>query len=222
MKHFNKVRLNNPETIWHSFYPGEMMLLSALEGVGKLSMALNLACIALLENIKVNYITIHNNHDLVSERFKIILYGVVDNISIYNNFKIIDTDPNEQSLLNQLKRIENNTLVIIDYLQAIKTKHDQLTNYEIFLHSLKEITKERNLRLLILSQATKEDDIQLVDYMDDRKKLLRHFSHYLHLDHTDDHQLNKRELILLKSTHYQCHETLLSFSKKSFIFDTVS
>lgn len=210
MKHFNMVRLTNPETIWHSFYSGEMMLLSALEGAGKLSMALNLACVALQENIKVNYVTVHNNRDLVRERFKTI-FGKTD-----DDFKVIDTDPNEKLILDQLRLTINNTLVIIDYMQAIENQ--QSVNYEVLLRNLKHITKVRNLRLLILSQATKQGNIQLLDQSGDSKKVLRHFSHYLHLSHTDDQQVNKRELSLIKSTHYQCHETVLSLSKKTFTF----
>lgn len=218
MKHFNMVRLNNPETIWHSLYPGEMMLISAAEGAGKLSMALNLACIALQENIKVHYLTIPNNRKLVYERLKMIINKVDVDFAISNDFKINDTELNEKSIMHQLNQIENNSAVIIDYLQAIE---NQQTGYEIFLHNIKEIAKKRDLRLLILSQVTKEGNIQLLNHMRDSKQIFRHFSHHLHLNHTDD-QNNERELFLIKSTHYQCHETVLSLDKKTFLFSTAN
>lgn len=46
-------------------------------------------------------------------------------------------------------------------MQAIENHLRQLISYETLLRGLKEITKERNLRLLVLSQATKEGNIQL-------------------------------------------------------------
>ncbi|HAT2159619.1 TPA: hypothetical protein F8R78_07760 [Legionella pneumophila] len=45
-KYFKSVRMNNLESIWQSFIPGEMLFLSAAEGAGKLSFALNLALYA--------------------------------------------------------------------------------------------------------------------------------------------------------------------------------
>ena len=43
MKYFNSVQMNSIEKVWTSLGPSEVMLLSAQQGVGKLSMALNLA-----------------------------------------------------------------------------------------------------------------------------------------------------------------------------------
>jgi len=150
MKHFNTVRLNNPEAIWRLFYSGEMMLLSAMEGAGKLSMALNIACIALQEEIEVDYITIHDNRDLVNKRFNIILGdNTADCFMRCGSFKIIDVNRDEESLLDKLKLIKNNALVIIDYMQAVWDQHKESKNYETLLRNIKELIKEKNLRLLM-------------------------------------------------------------------------
>lgn len=211
MRHFNKIRLNHPETIWHSMYLGEMMLLAAPEGAGKLSMALNLARIALQENTNVYYITVHDNYDLVHERFSIIL----DDCSVSRALKIIESDSDEQFIMDQLKSIESNAFVIIDYMQAIKM-NKPMPNGENFLSRLKEISKEKSFQLLMLSQVTKEGEIEILNQLSDTKQISRYFSHYLHLSHVDD--ANGRELALMKSTHYQCHETVLRFSKETYVF----
>ena len=217
MKHFNSIRLHNPESILELFILGEMMLLFAGEGVGKLSMALNIAGIALHENTRVSYAVTHDNSDLIFKRFNIILgANSADYFLSSGGFKVINPTCKEKTFLDEIKSIETNALFIIDYLQAIEFQPPSI-NYETLLFSLKKLAKEKNLKILILSQKMIEDDTN--NQVGNAKNLFRHFSQCLQLEHADGVYNNKRELSLIKSIHYQHHESTLTFDKKTFLFE---
>jgi hypothetical protein len=217
MKQFNAILLNRPNTIWHAFLPCQMMLLSACEGGGKLSMALNLATIALQEKTNVNYYSMYYERDIIIERFKKIAGEDFATTCLNGGrFNIIDTICDEKALMTSINR--QGVFIIIDFIQALQSLQAQSTAYESLILKLKTIAHDNALRVLVLSQVQNQGGDALQKRITGGKPLARHFNHALHLEKLGVPH-DKRALSLVKSTHLQHHEAMLNFSNKTFRFN---
>lgn len=82
----------------------------------------------------------------------------LETLNIYDNILTIDEIENE---CRRLKAEDNINLVVIDYLQLIKTDKQGLTTkqqFEDINRRLKELTEELNITIIVLSQLSKEVD----------------------------------------------------------------
>ena len=137
LKYFKSIRINNIESLWQSFLPGEMLLLTAPKGAGKLSLALNLAANALQKNVPVQYFSMHDNAAFIFERLgKIIDPNLLSKWQIEQCMIIDDRDFEQQTLMEEIKKTKPGTLLIIDYLQAIEF-YDNTEPYHGFLQEIK-------------------------------------------------------------------------------------
>lgn len=218
VKFFNSIRINSVWSAWKSFLPGEMILLSASEGVGKLSMALNLAAKALQERVKVRYLSLHADIKLISERLKKIAAPNLVDDSLLTQQLIVKDDISDLDLIRD--EVNNESLgavVFIDYLQAIKPdKKEQ--GYSDFLKEIKSIAQEKKLKIIVLSQEISKQINNSLSYIDGENNIDRHFSHVIHLEKQTMKNIEQRNIELLKSIHYQKQKSLLQFNKDNFRF----
>ena len=94
----------------------------------------------------------------------------LEHLRIYDNILTIDEIENE---CRRLKAEDNINLVVIDYLQLIKTDKQGLTikqQFEDISRRLKELVEELNITIMVLSQLSKE-----VDERKDKRPILTDF-----------------------------------------------
>ncbi|KTD71192.1 hypothetical protein [Legionella tucsonensis] len=217
-KYFKSVRMNNVESIWQSFLPGEMLLLSAAEGAGKLSFALNLALYAAQIKLPVKYYSMHVNASFIFERLNKISGS---NSSDWQQGKCIEIEEkcfDQKTLIEKIKEERPGSLLIIDYLQAITSHQEKREPYHVFLQELKLITKQRTLRVLILSQVNKEINLESLDYIAGGRSISKHFTHVIYIEPQQQKNNDEREILLVKSIHYQKQRSLFQFNKVNYRF----
>lgn len=218
VKYFNSIRINNIESLWKTFLPGEMLLLSAPEGAGKLSFALNLAAHAIQKNSPVKYFSMHVNASFIFERLsKIAGLNLVSGWQQRGCLVVKENVFDQKTLIEEIKNTSKDTLLIIDYLQAIKSNGDS-EPYQNFLQETKTIVQQHVSRMLILSQVNEEISLDSLDYIAGGRSLGRHFSHAIHLEQQQVENKEQRGIILLKSIHYQKQKSLLQFNKENYRF----
>lgn len=208
MNHFNSIQVNDVASVWNTFLPGEMVLLSAPEGAGKLSFALNLAAHALKKNIAVKYFSMHVTRSFIVERLsKIVEVNLVRDWHCCGRLEVKENLCEQKPLLEEIKNPSTATLFIVDYLQAIKPRADS-ERYQPFLQATKAILQQHASRMLILSQ----------DHIDNERSHGRYFSHAIHLEQQKVANQEQRRISLLKSIHYRKQKSLLQFNKENYRF----
>ena len=218
LKYFKSIRINNIESLWQSFLPGEMLLLSAAEGVGKLSLALNIAAFAAQKNVPVKYFSMHVNASFIFERLnKIVDPNLVCDWQNRQYLVVVERSFDQKTLIEEIKNNTPDSLLIIDYLQAIKS-HDGTESYHDFLQEIKLITQQHTSRVLILSQVNEENSVDSLDYIAGGRSLGRHFSHAIHIEQQQIENQGHRGIVLVKSIHYQKQKSLLQFNKENYRF----
>ena len=215
-KHFHKISLRNVDSIWQALVPGELLLLAAGENVGKSSMALNIAVMALRDNYAVSYCSLHMNRQAIVERLSSI--ANVNKSAHYvnsNNFMVDDAVEDSATVLAIVKKMPGDSLIIIDYLQALVTND----NYQQLLRQLRQCAQEKNIKIIVLSQMSHQPETIALDYLGGGASITRHFSHVLHLDTLSQQEAEgQRDMTLLKSTYYQKQTSLVEFDRSSFCF----
>ncbi len=218
IKYFNSVRIDNTESIWKTFLPGEMVLLSASKDVGKLSMALNLAAHAIQKKISVKYFSMHVEETFISERLSKIVESNLVNHWISKQYLVVKKENfTSQTIVDEITNNQSNSLLIIDYLQAIKFSSG-IRTYHDFLKKIKLITQKYATRVLILSQINEETNSDSLDYIDGGRSVGRHFSHIIHIEKQKIENKEQRDIVLLKSIHYQKQKSLLQFNQNNYRF----
>lgn len=218
LKYFKSIRINNVESLWQSFLPGEMLLLSAPEGAGKLSLALNIAAYAAQKNVPVKYFSMHVNAYFIIERLhKIVDPNLVNNWQNKQYFVVAERNFEQKTLKEEIKNTTPGTLLIIDYLQAIKS-HGRTEPYNDFLQKIKLIAQQHTSRVLILSQINEENSLDSLDYIAGGRSIGRHFSHAIHIEQQQIENRDQRGIVLVKSIHYQKQKSLLQFNKENYRF----
>lgn len=217
-KYFKSIRINNTESLWQSFLPGEMLLLTAPEGAGKLSLALNLSLRALQKAVPVTYFSMHVNASFIFDRLdKIVAPNRIGELQNRECLVVEERNFDTKELIEEIKKCQQGTLIVIDYLQAIK-HHEEAEPYHNFLQEIKLIAQQHASRVLILSQVNKEISNDSLDYIAGGRAIGRHFSHAIHLEQQQiDHQ-EQRDMVLVKSIHYQKQKSLLQFNKENYRF----
>ncbi len=220
LKYFKSIRINNIESLWKSFIPGEMLLLSAREGAGKLSLALNLAAYAIKNKVPVNYFSMHVKASFIFERLeKIADQNLVKTWQLREYLMVEERSFDQQKLIEEIKNSKPGALLIIDYLQVIKSFNDSKPPYQDFLKKIKFTAQQHNSRVLILSQVINKSSTNFMDYIDGGRSIGRHFSHVIHLEHQQIENIEQRDLFLIKSVHYQKQESMLQFNKGNYRFE---
>ncbi|KTD07274.1 DnaB-like helicase C-terminal domain-containing protein [Legionella jamestowniensis] len=218
LKYFKSIRINNIESFWQSFLPGEMILLSAPEGAGKLSFALNIAAYAAQKNLHVKYFSMHMNAPFIIERLNKIVKTKLVGDWLNKGYLVVEERNFDQKTL--VEEIENNTpytLLIIDYLQAIKS-HGGREPYNDLLQKIKLTAQQHASRVLILSQINEECSVDSLDYIAGGRYIGKHFSHAIHIEQKHIENQDHRSLVLVKSIHYQKQKLLLQFNKGNYRF----
>lgn len=218
VKYFNSIRINNVESLWQAFLPGEMLLLSAPEGAGKLSLALNLAALAVQKNTTVKYFSMQYKASFIFERLnKIVDLKLVSDWQHRGCLVVEESIFDQKALIEAIKNTSPGTLLIIDYLQAIKSQ-DDTEPYPDLLQEIKLIVQQHTSRMLILSQVNKEASPDSLDYIAGGRAVGRYFSHAIHIEQQEVENKEQRGLVLLKSIHYQKQKSLLQFDKENYRF----
>ncbi|HAT1881551.1 DnaB-like helicase C-terminal domain-containing protein [Legionella pneumophila] len=217
-KYFKSVRMNNVESIWKSFLPGEMLLLSAAEGAGKLSFALNLALYAAQIKLPVKYYSMHVNASFIFERLnKISCQNLECDLQQDQYMEVEEKCFDQNTLIEKIKKDKPGSLLIIDYLQAI-VSHGEIDPYHDFVRELKLIAQQHTLRVLILSQVNQEVNFESLEYIAGGGSISRHFAHVIHIEPQQREIEGEREIVLVKSIHYQKQKSLLQFNKDNYCF----
>lgn len=217
LKYFKSIRINNIESLWESFLPGEMLLLSAPEGAGKLSLALNLAAYAIQKNVSVKYFSMHVNASFIFGRLDKIVDSNLVKEWQHKQCLVVEERNFDQKIIEEIKNTKSNTLLIIDYLQVIKYC-DASEPYHDFLQEIKLIAQQHISRVLILSQVNKENSFDSLDYIAGGRSIGRHFSHVVHIEQQHVENKSQRDMVLVKSIHYQKQKSLLQFNKENYRF----
>lgn len=217
-KYFRTVRMNNVESIWQSFLPGEMLLLSAAPGSGKLSLALNLALYAAQIKLPAKYYSMHVDASFIFERLnKISGSNLECDLQQGQYMEVEERSFDENTLIEKIKKDKHSSLLIIDYLQAI-VSHGEIEPYHDFLRELKLIAQQHTLRVLILSQVNQEINFESLDYIAGGRAISRHFAHVIHVEPQQSEIEGDREIVLVKSIHYQKQKSFLQFNKDNYRF----
>lgn len=218
LKYFNSIRINNIASLWRSFLLGEMLLLSAPEGAGKLSLALNIAAFAAQKDVPVKYFSMHVNASFIFERLTRIIEPNL--VGDWKNRQILVVEESNFDQKTLTKEINNSTpgsLLIIDNLQSIQT-NGGINPYHDFLQEIKLITQQHASRVLILSQVNEDSNIDSLDYIAGGRSIGRHFSHVIHIEPQQIENQDHRDVVLVKSIHYQKQKSLFQFNKENYRF----
>lgn len=219
LKNFNSTRTDSIKSIWRSFLPGEMLLLSAEKGVGKFSMGLNLAEHALREKFKVKYLLLHSNASLILDRLsKITSCKIVEGWLSKQRLIIKNDVTSPESLLNEVINEEPGTVLIIDYLQAINHKSNNTQCYSELLKQMKVIAQEKSFKLIFLGQAYPNNTNDNFSHLEEKSKTNRYFSHVIYLEKRTIRNIEHRNIELLKSIHYKKQSSLVQLDKHTFRF----
>lgn len=217
-KYFKSIRINNIESLWQSFLPGEMLLLSASEGAGKLSLALNIASFAAQKNVSVKYLSMHVNASFIFERLaKIVDPKLMGDWKKRQCLVIEERNFDQKTLIEEIKNCTPGTFLIIDYLQNIKSFGGAEPFLDL-LQKIKLITQQNKSRILILSQVNEECSADSLDYIAGGRSIGRHFSHVIHLERQQIENVDQRGIALVKSIHYRKQKSLLQFNKDNYRF----
>lgn len=217
-KYFKSVRINNVVSIWQSFLPGEMLLLSAAEGAGKLSFALNLALYAAQIKLPVKYYSMHVNASFIFERLNKISCSNLGSGSQQEQYmEVVEKCFDQKTLIEKIKKDKPGSLLIVDYLQAI-VSHGEIDPYNDFVRELKLIAQQHALRVLILSQVNKEFNFESLEYIAGGRSISRHFTHVIHIEPQQEENKDERGIVLVKSIHYQKQKFFLQFNKDNYRF----
>lgn len=218
LKYFKSIRINNIESLWQSFLPGEMILLSAPEGAGKMSLALNVAAYAAKKYESVKYFSMHVNASCIIERLnKIVDPNLVGDWLTRQYLTVEERSFEQKTLIEEIQNNKPGGLLIIDYLQAIKS-HDGTDPYHDFLQKIKLIAQQHASRVLILSQINEESSVDSLDYIAGGRSIGKHFSHAIHIEQQHIENRNHRGIVLVKSIHYQKQKSLLQFNNENYRF----
>ncbi|WP_133140281.1 hypothetical protein [Legionella genomosp. 1] len=217
-KYFKSVRMNSLESIWQSFLPGEMLLLSAAQGAGKLSFALNLALCASQLKFPVKYYSLHVNASFIFERLnKISFFNVECDLQQEQYIEIVENCFDQKTIIEKIKKDKPGSLLIVDYLQAIMS-HKEMDPYNDFVRELKLIAQQHALRVLILSQVNKEFNFESLEFIAGGRSISKHFTHVIHMEPQQQENKDDREIVLVKSIHYQKQKSFLQFDKDNYRF----
>jgi archaellum biogenesis ATPase FlaH len=218
LKYFKSIRINNIESLWESFMPGEMLLLSAPEGAGKVSLALNLAACAIQKKVSVKYFSTHVNASFILERLdKIVDPNLVNEWQHKQCLGVEERNFDQKKYIEEIKNTKLNALLIIDYLPVIKSCDDS-EPYHDFLQEIKLIAQQHTSRVLILSQVNNKSSFDSLDYIAGGRSIGRHFSHVIHIEQQHVENKGQRDMVLVKSIHYQKQKSLLQFNKENYRF----
>ncbi len=94
----------------------------------------------------------------------------------------------ERCLIEEINNSTPGTLLIIDYLQSIKS-YGGAEPYLDLLQKIKLITQQNKSRIFILSQVNEESSDDPLDYIAGGRSIGRHFTHVIHLE---QQQIEKR------------------------------
>jgi hypothetical protein len=209
IKHFNSYSINKIDSLWKSLKPSQMMMISAKQNAGKMTLALNLATLALKEGVKVNYYSMQFEKKMIVERLCLIDECTQQWLA-GNHLSINDSIKSDKPIVDAVTNCAHNSLVIIDNLQVLPRESQTKV-----LAKLNRLGLQKNLKMIVLSQIGDRKASRYLDYIDGGRILSRHFSHVLHLESTAE---CTRKAILLKSTHYQKQQAIFSMDKKSYRF----
>ncbi len=218
VKYFKSIHIKSIDTLWSVFLPGEMFLLTAAEGAGKMSLALNISAIAAKQNVPVHYFSMHLSRSFILSRLhKIADPGLITAWKNREHLNLYENEHDEKSLLKQTNACAPGSLLVIDYLQAIPSPK-KTEPYHAFLQDLKTIALQQKLRILILSQVNDKNAVDPLDCIAGGRTIARHFSHAIHLEQQKLEGSEQRSVFLVKSIHYQTQKTILQFDNENFRF----
>ena len=142
---------------------GEVICIASRPAMGKTTFALNLVRNLTIQQISTAIFSLDSSKSMIIDKIKNIEFSVFstfiqtsinlllfeNHIYIYDN--ILNIKDIEQTA-RKLKLKENIDLIVIDYLQLIKTD----TTIEDTIKRLKALAKDLNISIIVLSQLSKE------------------------------------------------------------------
>lgn len=140
-----------------------LICIAARPAIGKTTFALNIVANITKDKRPSVIFSLDLSKTMILDRMK----RPLEHLSIYDNILTIDGIENE---CRRLKAECNINLVVIDYLQLIKTDKQAFTKHqqiEDISKRLKELTEELNITIIVLSQLSKS-----LEEREDKRPLL--------------------------------------------------
>lgn len=143
-----------------------LICIAARPAMGKTTFALNIVANVIKDNRPTVIFSLDLSKTMILDRMN----KTLEQLNIYDNILTIDGIENE---CRRLKAEDNIDLVVIDYLQLIKTDKQTFTKQqqiEDISRRLKELTEELNITIIVLSQLSK-----ILEEREDKRPVITDF-----------------------------------------------
>ena len=161
--HSNQILPKNIDELFHYIKPGDITLIGARPGQGKTSFSLFLFVKAINEKKSINYLfTLSEIQKDIAGR----IASYDESIGINNPHMKIDYSNDicaDYIIRKTEKEIDENSLIVIDYLQMLDEKRENDT-LQMQVEKLKDYAKIKRCKIIFISQIRRE-----INYKDNKR-----------------------------------------------------
>jgi replicative DNA helicase len=169
------------DRLTNGFEGGELIIIGARPAMGKTAFALNIAYNVATAGKKVLFFSLEMTKKQLSLRMNSMISGVplnkiksgmlseddvekitnsyIENVDVLRRIDLVDNKPYLHDIMKISYSLDNVDLIIIDYLQLIRTKNNYQMRYQELadiVNSLKFLAKDLNVPIIALAQVNRE------------------------------------------------------------------